>query len=91
MNISANSSILVSLFKKDCIYLFLERGERREKERVRNINVWLPLTCPLPETRPAIQACALGIELATPWFTGQHSIPKPHQPGHHFDFLKIVL
>ena len=25
------------------IYLFLERGERREKERERNINVWLPL------------------------------------------------
>ena len=29
---------------KDCIYLFLERGEDREKERKRNINVWLPLT-----------------------------------------------
>ena len=30
-------------FKK--IYLFLERGERREKERERNID-WLPLTHP---------------------------------------------
>ena len=28
---------------KDFIYLFLERGEGREKERERNINVWLPL------------------------------------------------
>ena len=28
-------------------YLFLERGEGREKEKERNINVWLPLLCPL--------------------------------------------
>ena len=30
--------------KKDLIYLFLERGEGREKERKRNINC-LPLVC----------------------------------------------
>ena len=30
------------LFKKDFI-LFLERGESRENERERKINVWLPL------------------------------------------------
>ena len=30
-----------------------------EKERERNINVWLPLTCPFLETWPATQACAL--------------------------------
>ena len=40
-------------------YLFLERGEGREKERKRNINVWLPLARPLVETWPAAQACAL--------------------------------
>ena len=34
-------------FFKDFIYLFSERGERREKDRERNINVWLPLTRPL--------------------------------------------
>ena len=28
------------------IYLFLEREDGWEKERKRNINVWLPLTCP---------------------------------------------
>ena len=28
---------------KDFIYLFLERGEGREKESERNISVWLPL------------------------------------------------
>ena len=33
-------------FLKDFIYLFLEREEGREKEKVRNINVWLPLECP---------------------------------------------
>ena len=35
-------------FFKDFIYLFLVRGEGREKERERNINVWLPLKCPPP-------------------------------------------
>ena len=29
------------------INLFLERGEGKEKKRVRNMNVWLPLTHPL--------------------------------------------
>ena len=38
--------------------LFLERGERREKEREGNID-WLPLTYPQPGTWPATQACAL--------------------------------
>ena len=32
---------------KDFIYLFLERGEGREKERERNVNVWLSLMSPL--------------------------------------------
>ena len=45
-------------FKKIlCIYS--ERGEEREKERERNINVWLPLVCPLLGAWPATQACAL--------------------------------
>ena len=42
--------------KKHFIYLFLERREGREKERERNINVWL---CPPLGTWPAAQACAL--------------------------------
>ena len=46
-------------FCKDFIYLFLERGERREKEREKNIHVWLPLMCPPLGTWPATQACAL--------------------------------
>ena len=58
------------LFKKDFIYLFLERGEGKEKERERNINVWLPLTrlllwgpCLQPRHVPW-----LGIEPVTFWF-----------------------
>ena len=48
-----------TLFKKDFIYLLLERGEGKEKERERNINVWLPLACPQLGTWPANQACPL--------------------------------
>ena len=44
-------------FLKDFVYLFLERGERREKEREININAWLPLTCPLLGTWLASWAC----------------------------------
>ena len=47
------------VLKKDLIYLFLERGEGREKEREKNINVWLPLTHPLTGTWPATQAYVL--------------------------------
>ena len=41
------------------MYLFLERGEGREKEKERNISVWLPLTPHLLGTWPATMACAL--------------------------------
>ena len=40
---------LMNLFlKKDFIYLLLERGEGKEKERERSIDVWLSLTHVLP-------------------------------------------
>ena len=48
-------STLVAIFKKDFIYLFLDKREERE----RNINVQLPLTWPPLGTLPAAQACAL--------------------------------
>ena len=38
----------LKVFCKDFIYLFLERREGKEKEKERNINVWLPLTWPPP-------------------------------------------
>ena len=50
---------LLRFFKKDFIYFFLERGEGREKERERYINVWLPLAHPHRGTWPATQARAL--------------------------------
>ena len=43
----ASTSFIFYSFK-DFIYLFLGRGEGREKEGERNINVWLPLVCPAP-------------------------------------------
>ena len=51
--------IFIFYFFKRFYYLFLERGEGREKDRERNINVWLPLACPLLGTWPATQVCAL--------------------------------
>ena len=50
--------VCVCVFK-DFISLFLERREGREKERERNINVWLPLEHSLLETWPTTQACGL--------------------------------
>ena len=47
------------IFFKEFIYLFLESGGGEEKERERNITVWLPLAHPLLGTWPATQACAL--------------------------------
>ena len=46
-------------FKKILFILFLERREGKEKERERNINVWLPLAHPLLGTWPTTHACAL--------------------------------
>ena len=57
---------------KDFTYLFLERGEGREKERERNINVWLPLVCALLGTWPATQSYAL---TGNP--TGDPLFPRP--------------
>ena len=54
-----------SLYFLKRFYLFifiLERGREGERERERNINVWLPLACPLLGTWPATQACALDWE-----------------------------
>ena len=75
---STTNSNFSLFFFKDCIYLFLERGGGKEKERERNINVWFPLMCPLLGTWPATQAWSmcpkLGIEPATLWLSGRHSI-----------------
>ena len=64
----------INIFK-DFVYLFLEGGEGREKERERNIDVWLPLTWPPLGTWPATQACALtGNQTGKPLVCSLHSI-----------------
>ena len=47
-----------------------------EKEKERNINVWLPLAHPLLGTWLTTQACALDWELNLLhlWFAGRHPI-----------------
>ena len=65
---------LYLFLKKDFIYILLEREEGREKERERNINVWLPLTCPHQGPGPQPRHVPwLEIKPMTLWFTGQHS------------------
>ena len=53
------SSFYFFIYFKYFTYLFLERGEGKEKERETNISVWVPIMCPLLGTWPATQACAL--------------------------------
>ena len=75
-------------FLKDFIYLFLERGERREKEGERNINVWLPLTCPLLGIWLTTQAHALtGTQTDNPWVYRLALTPLSHTSQDWYYFL----
>ena len=66
----------LNIFFKGFICLFLEGGEGREKERERNINVWLPPTWPPLGTWPSTQAYALmGNRSGNPWV---HSLCSIH-------------
>ena len=53
------------------MYLFLKRGEGREKEREKNID-WLPLTLMGIGQQPRHVPWP-GIELGTFYFVGQHT------------------
>ena len=79
------------LLKDYFILFFTER--RREGERQRNINVWLPLMCPLLGTWPATQSCSLDWELYQRPFGSQASIQstEPHQPGQKKKYLSRIL
>ena len=78
------------MFFKDFIYFF-ERGEGKEKERERNINVQeihpLAASCTLPTGEPGPQPRHtpwLGIEPATFWF-------EPRQTGLNFQMKDFVF
>ena len=60
----------LSFFKKK-LFIFRERVREGETEG-ENINVWLPLMCPLLGTWPETQACAL-----TGDQTGDSLVPRP--------------
>ena len=70
-------------FFKDFIYLFLEEG--REKERERNINVWLSLMPPTGDL-------ACNPSMCPDWESNQRpfvsqagaSSTELHQPGHKY-------
>ena len=75
----------------------LERGEGKEKEE-RNINVWLPLQCPLLETWPTTQARVLTGNRTYNPFGSQDGAQStdPHQPGYkivysYVSFGKLCL
>ena len=78
-----------SICFKDFIYLFLERGEGKEKGRERNINVWLPPACPLVGTWPATRACALtGNQTGNPLVCRRALNPLSHtNQGQEMDFI----
>ena len=86
---------LTCLFLKNFYFLilFLERGEERETERERNINVWLPLEHPLLGTWPATQACALiGNQTSDPLVLRLALNPLSHTSQRHLMcFLEYLL
>ena len=75
------------LFKK-ILFIFIERG--REREREGNINVWLPLTCPLLGAWPTTQACALtGNQTGDPLICRLALNPLSHTSQHHIFILSM--
>ena len=75
-------------FKKYFIYLFVQRGEGREKEMERNSNVWLPLARPMLGTWPITQACALtGNQTCNPLVYSPALNPQSHTSQGYFNFF----
>ena len=74
---------------KDFTYLFLQRGEEKEK----SINVWLPLACPILGTWPTTQACALtGNRTQDPLVRRPALIPQSHtSQGGFFTNITIFI
>ena len=90
------ASIFLLLFLKIIylfIYLFLDTGEVREEERKRNVNVWLPLMCPLLGTLACNPGMCPDWELDQQPFGSQAGTQsaEPHQPGLRSYFLLRYL
>ena len=91
-----NFRLLVCIFPtyifKDIIYLFLEKGEERQKERretsifERNID-GLPLSLPPTRERAATQAYALTMKLAIFYFAGKWLPTEPPGSGHIYYYI----
>ena len=85
-------NILFYLFITDFICIFFDRGEGREEERERNIDVWLPFTYPVLGNL----ACNPG--MCHDWESNQQPCglqasaqsTEPHQPGQDKHF-KLFL
>ena len=74
---------LTDFLKKYFINIFLDIGERREKERERNINMWLPLMHPLLGNLAHNPGMCPDWESNLPPFGSQATSQstEPHQPG----------
>ena len=89
-------------FKKNCslfniyflrFHLFLDRGEGREKERERCINVWLLLVRPLLRTWPTTQTWALSGNWTSDCLVCRLVLnPLSHTiQGHNWSLLRFLV
>ena len=74
------------------LFIYFQREEGREKQRERNINVWLLLVRPLLGTWPTPQACALtGNRTGNPLVHRLALNPLSHtSQGYYLYFLNIL-
>ena len=78
-----NRRLYLTIKKKKTLFTYLKRGEGREKERERNINVWLPLTR-LPTGDLARNPGMYPDWESNQWPFGSYASTQfiePHQPG----------
>ena len=79
---------LIFSLTKNIVFISKE-NTRREKERERNISVWLPLVHPQLGARPTTQACSLtGSQTSTPLVRRPALNPLSHTSQGQLIFLK---
>ena len=79
------------LFFNDFIYLFLERGEGKEKEGEREKYQCVVASRATPTRDPARNpgTCLTGNQLVTLWFTTQAQSTELYQPGQGWTFSTV--